>query len=66
MVRIAEVAARVVLDTGAGSFNADDRFQLTSSGDDREVWETGGYADAADRLELTVDQGAGSIRIERP
>lgn len=60
----ADMAARVEIDGGAGSFNPDSRFTQTS-GDDRNdgIWETEDYENAENRVELIIDQGAGSVTI---
>jgi hypothetical protein len=60
----AGVGARVVLDGGSGSFKPDSRFQLVRgerNGDG--VWETGDFDLAEFTIELTIDQGSGSITI---
>ncbi|MEZ4641530.1 MAG: LiaF-related protein [Chloroflexota bacterium] len=57
--------ARVEVNDGAGSFSIDrDRFtQVSGNKDDDGVWETDGYEDAPNRVDLFVDIGAGSVRI---
>lgn len=57
--------ARVEVNDGAGSFSIDrDRFtQVSGSKDDHGVWETAGYEDAPNRVDLFIDIGAGSVRI---
>lgn len=60
------VETRVEVDGGAGSFSLnEDRFRQVS-GDERDegVWETTGYRDNRDGLELIIDVSAGSVRIE--
>ena len=60
------VEARIEIDGGAGSFRLnEDRFRQVS-GDERDegVWETAGYADDRDSLDLFIDVSAGSVRIE--
>jgi hypothetical protein len=61
------MAARVELDGGAGSFNPDSRFTQVS-GDDKDegTWETEDFENADNRVELIIDQGAGSITIREP
>lgn len=60
------VGVRVVLDSGSGAFRPDARFQLVSGErDDDGVWETENYDTAADTIDLHIDQGSGSIRIEK-
>ncbi len=62
----AGMAARVELDPGSGAFRPDARFSQVSAGENNEIWETEGYATAAERVDLTIDQGSGAIRIEAP
>lgn len=58
------VGMRVTVDSGSGSFQPDERFTLVSGErDDDSVWETKNYASADYKIELTIDQGSGSIRI---
>lgn len=58
------VGMRVKLISGSGSFQPGERFTLISGerGDDG-VWETKNYASADYKIDLTIDQGSGSIRI---
>lgn len=63
----ASMAARVEVDGGSGSFRPDDRFTLESGEqDDDGIWVTPGYDNAGDRLDLILDIGSGSVRIEQP
>lgn len=57
--------ARVEVNDGAGSFSIDrDRFtQIHGSKSDDGVWETAGYEDAPNRVDLLIDIGAGSVRL---
>ena len=58
------VGMRVRLISGSGSFQPDERFDLVSGErDDDGVWETENYASADYKIDLTIDQGSGSIRI---
>jgi len=58
------VGARVVLDSGSGSFDPDGRFRLVDGErDDDSVWETDDYDSDGYVIELTIDQGSGSIRV---
>jgi len=58
------VGMRVTLDSGSGSFQPDARFTLVSGERDGDgVWETANYAGADYKIDLTIDQGSGSIRI---
>jgi hypothetical protein len=57
-----EAGIRVVLDSGSGSFNPGSRFDLVigeRQGDG--VWETENYDSASYTIEMTIDQGSGSI-----
>ncbi len=57
--------ARIDVDGGSGSFHLpQDRFTQVSGDDDAGVWETAAYANADDRVNLVLDVGSGSIRIE--
>ena len=58
------VGARVVLDSGSGSFHPDERFRLVDGErNDDGVWETDDFDSAEYTVELSIDQGSGSIRI---
>ena len=58
------VGMRVTLISGSGSFQPGERFDLVSGErDDDGVWETKNYANADYKIDLTIDQGSGSIRI---
>ena len=53
---------RVELDSGSGSFNPGGNFELVSgerSGD--SVWETKNYENSSYQIEMSIDQGSGSI-----
>jgi len=55
---------RVTVDSGVGSFNLNGRQFDHVSGDDNDgVWETNGYQNAADPLDLIIDVGVGSVNI---
>jgi len=59
------VGLRVDLDDGSGSFRYDDRFELVSGDYDGDgVWETENYDGADYKIDLEIDQGSGSIRIQ--
>lgn len=61
-----DVEARVELDSGSGSFNPDSRFRRVEGDRDEDgAWETEGYDHAEVAVLLRIDQGSGSIRIER-
>ena len=56
---------RVILDSGTGSFNPGSGFNLVSgerSGDG--IWESENYDEADFVIEMTIDQGSGSITIK--
>lgn len=60
------VETRVEVNGGAGSFSLnEDRFRQIS-GDERDegVWQTDGYNNDQDGLDLFIDVSAGSVRIE--
>ena len=58
------VGMQVTLISGSGSFQPGERFTLVSGErDDDGVWETKNYASADYKIDLTIDQGSGSIRI---
>jgi len=61
-----DLEARVELDSGSGSFNPDSRFrQVEGERGSDGVWETEDYDHAEVSVLLRIDQGSGSIRIER-
>ncbi|MEM7115465.1 MAG: DUF5668 domain-containing protein [Chloroflexota bacterium] len=62
----ANVEARIEFEKGNGGVSVDDRFELVSGDRDDGVWETAGYEDAADRVELIIDGGNGGIRVREP
>jgi hypothetical protein len=58
------VGMRVTLISGSGSFQPGEQFDLISGErNDDGVWETKNYAGADYKIDLTIDQGSGSIRI---
>lgn len=58
--------ARVVYDEGAGNITVDDRFEQISGDADEGIYETAGFDGAADRIEVELDSGNGSITITAP
>lgn len=59
------VGLRVELDDGSGAFSPGNRLRIVSGDeDDDSVWETGGFNNADYRIELTIDQGSGLVRID--
>lgn len=61
----ADTGVRVVLESGSGSFNPGSDFDLIS-GERRDdgVWESENYDDAEYIIEMTIDQGSGSITFK--
>lgn len=65
LVLPAGVGLRLELDDGSGSFNPGERLRFVSGDmDDDSVWETEGYGSTDHRIELSLDQGSGSVTIE--
>jgi hypothetical protein len=64
----AGMEARVEVQGGSGGFSVDrDQFmQVSGDQNDEGVWETAGYDDAPDRVNLIIDIGSGSVRIRQP
>ncbi len=59
------VEARIDIDSGSGGVNLDDRFTLVEGErNDDGVWETEGYSRSGDGIELFVDIGSGSFRVQ--
>ena len=58
------VGARVVLDSGSGSFHPGGRFRLVEGErNDDGVWETDDFDSAEYTIDLSIDQGSGSIHF---
>jgi hypothetical protein len=60
-----ETGIRVRIDSGSGSFSPGSDFDLVSgerNGDG--VWESENYDDADNTIEITIDQGSGSVRFD--
>jgi len=60
-----DTGARVVLDSGSGSFNPGGEFNLVSGerrGDG--IWKSENYDQAEQTIEMTIDQGSGSITFK--
>jgi hypothetical protein len=55
----------VRLDSGSGAFRPDERFELVGGDRHDGVWETKGLDSAKVAIELKIDQGSGSITIEK-
>ncbi len=61
------MAARVDVDGGSGSFTLPKARFSQVSGDEKDgVWQTAGYENAANRVNLILDVSSGSVRIEEP
>lgn len=57
--------ARVEVQSGSGSFRLPERFtQIRGDKPDEGVWVTPDFDDAPNRVELQVNVGSGSVRIE--
>ena len=58
------VGARVAIESGSGSFHSGERLRLVAGERDGDgVWETDNYDGADYRVELSIDQGSGSIHF---
>jgi hypothetical protein len=59
------VGLRIELESGSGSFSPDGRLELVSGERDGDgTWETDGYDSADYRIEIAIDQGSGSLRVD--
>ncbi len=59
--------ARLEVDLSLGSFSLDNgRFTQLSTDNGHEVWQTAGYEDAEDHIDLTIDASAGSVTVKTP
>jgi hypothetical protein len=54
------VEARIKVSTGLGSVNIDPRFKKTSN----DLYESSGYSDAKNKLDLTISAGVGSLNVQ--
>jgi hypothetical protein len=60
----ANVEAQIRYNEGLGSVNVDEgRFTRVSGDDEEGVYETAGYASAADRITINLESGNGSISV---
>ncbi len=60
----ADREARITVDGGLGSFSINGRqFTHVSGADDEGVWETAGYQNAPDALDLLIDVSVGSVSV---
>jgi len=58
------MAARVELDNGSGEFRPGPRLQLVRGKERGDgVWETAGYATAANRVSMEIEMGSGIVSI---
>jgi hypothetical protein len=59
------IEARIEGHSSLGDLNIDDdRFELVSDEDGREVWQTAGYQGATDRIDLSIEISAGSANVK--
>jgi len=56
--------ARLTVDEGAGAFMPDRRFRQSKSEGEVTVWVTEGFVGADNYVELNIDGGSGSVRVE--
>ena len=60
-----DTGVRVELDSGSGSFNPGANFDLVSGNRrDNGVWESENYDEAEYIIEMTIDQGSGSVTFK--
>jgi len=59
-----QMEAKIILDDGSGSFTPSSRFSQPESDDDTTIWTTPGFQSADQYIELSIDQGSGSIQIQ--
>jgi hypothetical protein len=53
------VEARIRIDSGLGSVNVDDRFSKTGD----KTYQSAGYSESKNRVDLNLDAGVGSVNI---
>jgi predicted membrane protein len=53
------VEARIKVDSGLGNVTVDDRFSKT----DEHTYQSSGYSEAKNKLNLSLDAGVGSVNI---
>jgi hypothetical protein len=58
--------ARIVFDGGTGRMSGDERFTLIDGDQKNGVWQTADYERAANRLDIEIDSGTGSVTVQRP
>lgn len=61
------LAAKITLNQGDGSFSAGNRFSQKRSGEEDDgaiIWLTEDFVGAKNYVELTIDQGSGSITVQ--
>lgn len=62
-----DMAAKITLNEGSGSFSAGNRFSQKRSGEEDDgniIWLTEDFVGAENYVELTIDQGSGSITVQ--
>lgn len=59
-----DAGLRLRLDGGSGGFNPGDDLELVLGDEDEGTWQSTNYDRADYQIDLTVDQGSGSLRIE--
>ncbi len=62
----AKMEARVKLDQSSGVFTFDKRFSFVSGSGHDEIWQTAGYDESSNRLDIEIDQSSGSLQISSP
>jgi hypothetical protein len=62
----ATMATRLVVDDGSGGLSLGDvrRLEQVRGEEDEGVWQTPGYDQAEDRLDIHIEQGSGGVRFE--
>jgi len=58
-----DTGVRLALERGSGSFEPGKLILVSGEEDDEGVWKTPNYATADHTIELTIDQGSGSLQI---
>lgn len=60
-----DMDAKIILDDGSGSFRPDERFTRKRTDDDNVIiWLTDDFVGADNYIELNIDQGSGSIKVD--
>lgn len=66
IVAPAGLQLRLEVQEGSGVFRADERFTRVGADGEESIWETAGYAEADQRLDLILDVGSGSVTVREP